>query len=178
MSQKQLSQRFIKVPWVLLLMLTFLTGPSAKDRVEGLPKALLTRAGLKFKCTECHRHVEPDSKSRKLMGEHTEIKMKHGQIWCSACHDSQDKTQLRLREGKLIFFAEVDKLCAECHGMVYRDWKLGIHGKRTGFWNGAKNILICTKCHDAHSPKFKPIPPKSPPRNRFQKKDSKLKGHP
>jgi hypothetical protein len=40
---------------------------------------------------------------------------------------------------------------------------MGIHGKRTGQWNGRKEYLLCAHCHNPHNPRFKPLPPKAPP---------------
>jgi hypothetical protein len=54
-------------------------------------------------------------------------------------------------------------LCGQCHGPKLRDWKLGIHGKRTGSWSGKKHYLLCVHCHDSHAPKFKPLKPMPPP---------------
>lgn len=162
---------------VILTLTIMVSVASAADTIQNLPTAATKRAGLLLKCTECHRHVEPNGKVRKLLGDHTEIDLKHGHLWCMACHDLEDKTLLRLREGKALLFQNVEKLCGECHGLVYRDWKLGIHGKRTGHWNGAKNILICTACHNAHTPKFQPMAPKAPPVNRFHRSQKKEGTH-
>jgi hypothetical protein len=40
---------------------------------------------------------------------------------------------------------------------------MGVHGKRTGSWNGAKQARLCVHCHDPHTPRFQPLPPLSPP---------------
>jgi hypothetical protein len=40
---------------------------------------------------------------------------------------------------------------------------VGIHGKRTGSWNGAKQYLLCVHCHNPHSPHFAPLKPMPPP---------------
>ena len=32
--------------------------------------------------------------------------------------------------------------------MQYRDWKAGVHGKRTGEWDGRKDYLLCVNCHN------------------------------
>jgi|GEM_PF-4292866 len=49
------------------------------------------------------------------------------------------------------------------HGDKFRDWKVGIHGKRTGYWNGEKQYLLCAHCHNPHSPSFKAMKPMPPP---------------
>ncbi len=53
--------------------------------------------------------------------------------------------------------------CGQCHGTIFRDWRAGIHGKRTGFWNGEKEYWVCLKCHNSHNPKFQKLKPDSPP---------------
>jgi hypothetical protein len=40
---------------------------------------------------------------------------------------------------------------------------VGVHGKRTGNWNGQKQYLLCVNCHNPHSPHFKPLKPMPPP---------------
>ena len=54
-------------------------------------------------------------------------------------------------------------VCGQCHGDKYRDWKAGVHGKRTGYWNGKKQYLLCVHCHNPHQPHFKPLKPMPPP---------------
>ena len=44
-----------------------------------------------------------------------------------------------------------------------RDWRAGVHGKRTGSWNGQKQYLLCVNCHNPHSPHFQPLKPMPPP---------------
>ena len=38
-------------------------------------------------------------------------------------------------DGAEIAQADVVKLCAKCHGTIYRDWQAGVHGRQNGFWN-------------------------------------------
>jgi hypothetical protein len=83
--------------------------------------------------------------------------------WCLDCHDSADRDRLRLASGALIPFTESYRLCGQCHGTQFRDWRSGIHGKRTGYWDGPKRYLLCVHCHDPHSPRFKPLKPLPPP---------------
>ena len=118
-----------------------------------------------FPCSECHADLDPDPKVRVLESEHTEIKLNHGgeNRWCLDCHDFQDRDKLRLANGTLVPFEESFRLCGQCHGDKYRDWRLGIHGRRTGFWNGSKRYLLCAHCHSPHAPRFQPIKPLAPP---------------
>ena len=117
-----------------------------------------------FPCSQCHDAIPPNPERRKLEGMHGDINFDHDaeHRWCLDCHDADNRDQLRLASGKHVSFTESYKLCGQCHGDKYRDWKLGVHGKRTGYWNGAKRYLLCVHCHNPHSPRFaalKPLPP-------------------
>lgn len=119
-----------------------------------------------FPCSNCHAGMEPDPKVREVGPPHDNIKLHHGsneERWCLNCHDAKNRDMLRLTSGKLIPFEESYRLCGQCHGNVFRDWKAGIHGRRMGFWNGKKLYLLCVHCHDQHSPRFKPLKPLPPP---------------
>jgi hypothetical protein len=117
-----------------------------------------------FPCSQCHEGEEIDTTPRRL-SVHKEIVLSHDEAnrWCLDCHDAQDRDRLRLASGKLIEFAESYRLCGQCHGPEFRDWRHGAHGKRTGAWSGKKQYLLCAHCHNPHSPQFKPIVPEPPP---------------
>lgn len=117
-----------------------------------------------FPCTECHADLEVNEERREL-DFHEEIVLKHAeeQRWCLDCHNPNNRDKLRLANGQLIFFEKSYRLCGQCHGTIYRDWKAGIHGKRTGMWNGKKQYRLCVHCHNPHNPKFKPLKPLPPP---------------
>ncbi len=119
-----------------------------------------------FPCTECHAELEVITERRELyMHEEITSVFDHDEEnrWCLDCHDANSRDSLRLASGKLLDFRESYKLCGQCHGDKLRDWKVGVHGKRTGEWNGKKQYLLCANCHNPHSPKFKPIKPEPPP---------------
>lgn len=118
-----------------------------------------------FPCSQCHKYMEPNPKRRTLTEYHTEIVLHHaeGQRWCTDCHNLVNRDKLRLVSGELIDFTESYRLCGQCHGDKFRDWKVGVHGKRTGNWNGDKQYLLCVHCHNPHDPKFKPLTPLPPP---------------
>lgn len=129
-----------------------------------------------FPCMDCHADIEPNPKKRELVYMHDSISaiFNHDSAnrWCLDCHDLNNRNYLRLASGTLISFDESYKLCGQCHGNKLRDWKVGVHGKRTGYWNGKKQYLLCVNCHSPHSPHFKPIKPMPPP---VRQKDIKLK---
>jgi len=119
-----------------------------------------------FPCTGCHDPNQTvNTERRVLQKDHTDIQLHHDEQhrWCLDCHNADNRDVLRRASGEPIPFSESYRLCGQCHGDKYRDWKAGIHGKRMGEWNGQKNYLLCVHCHNPHSPRFKPIEPMLPP---------------
>jgi hypothetical protein len=119
-----------------------------------------------FPCSQCHDSMPVNTHKRVLTEEHTSIKLHHAESmrWCLDCHNAKNRDRLRLYNGETIPFTESYRLCGECHGNIYRDWKIGIHGKRSGYFSGGKRIYyLCASCHDPHNPKFKPLKPEPPP---------------
>jgi hypothetical protein len=140
-------------------------GP-AKDDIQ-VPAPPFTE-GI-FPCTSCHDNkTQKVDRKRRQLAMHDEIVLKHGpeSRWCLDCHDPLERDKLHLVSGDKIPFTVSYQLCGQCHGDKIRDWRVGIHGKRTGSWNGAKQYLLCVHCHNPHSPRFKhlkPMPPPVPP---------------
>jgi len=119
-----------------------------------------------FPCSDCHADQETNPQQRELTEMHEDIKIinhAEDQRWCLDCHNPDDRDYLRLASGRLVSFEESYYLCGQCHGTIFRDWKAGIHGRRTGEWNGKKVYRLCVHCHNPHQPRFKPIAPKPPP---------------
>jgi len=117
-----------------------------------------------FPCSECHGDMELNTQRREL-DAHEDIVLKHDEEnrWCLDCHDAKNRDMLHLADGRLVDFRESYKLCGQCHGPKLRDWRKGVHGRRTGSWNGQKKYLLCAHCHNPHSPRFKKIKPEPPP---------------
>jgi hypothetical protein len=113
----------------------------------------------------CHEDLEVNLERRELEEFHDDIVLKHDEEnrWCMDCHDANNRDMLHSASGELISFEESYKLCGQCHGPKLRDWKAGIHGRRTGNWNGRKEYLLCAHCHDPHSPEYKKMKPEPPP---------------
>ena len=169
------------VPVGTLMVLLALTSCSEAARadepphaasVAAAPSATLIRvpppplSDETFPCSDCHDPELPvKTKPRKLEMLHEEIVLQHAEEnrWCLDCHDTADRDMLRLANGELVPFEESHRLCGQCHGEKYRDWRAGVHGRRTGSWNGEKEYLLCVHCHDSHVPKFKPIAPLAAP---------------
>lgn len=119
-----------------------------------------------FPCTACHEGA--GDPQRRELGAHEEVQAAFDHDsehrWCLDCHDNQNRDVLRLASGAPIPFTESYRLCGQCHGDKYRDWRAGIHGRRTGQWDGQRTYFLCVHCHDPHSPRFKAIAPEPPPR--------------
>jgi hypothetical protein len=119
-----------------------------------------------FPCSDCHDPDIPvNAQRRELTMAHQEIVLRHDEEhrWCLDCHSAENRDQLHLAGGERIDFTESFRLCGQCHGDKYRDWRAGVHGRRSGDWNGTKTYLLCVNCHNAHSPAFAPLVPEPPP---------------
>jgi len=138
------------------------TGKATEDAIKPPPFS----EGI-FPCTSCHADLVPNPVRRELKDMHDDISaiFDHDREnrWCLDCHDLKNRDSLKLASGKLLDFKESYKLCGQCHGEKLRDWKVGVHGKRTGEWNGKKEYSLCVNCHNPHTPKFKQLSPEPPP---------------
>jgi len=138
------------------------TGKTSENAIELPPFS----DGI-YPCSDCHKDLVPNPVKRELTEMHDDISamFNHDKEnrWCTDCHDLKNRDYLKLASGKLLDFKESYKLCGQCHGEKLRDWKVGVHGKRTGQWNGKKEYLLCVHCHNPHSPKFRELTPEPPP---------------
>ena len=118
-----------------------------------------------FPCSGCHSQLTPNRTRSVLTDMHQDIVLKHDEEhrWCLDCHDAADRDKLHLASGELVPFDESYRLCGQCHGEKYRDWRAGVHGRRSGYWNGQKTYYLCVNCHNPHSPRFKPLKPEPRP---------------
>jgi len=134
----------------------------AEDRLEVPPPPF--SEGI-FPCSGCHAGMEVNATRRPLTEMHQEIELKHDEQhrWCLDCHDPADRDRLHLASGAKVPFEESYLLCGQCHGEKLRDWRAGVHGRRTGEWNGRKRYLLCAHCHNPHQPRFRPLEPMPAP---------------
>ncbi|MBZ5637956.1 MAG: hypothetical protein LAO51_04270 [Acidobacteriia bacterium] len=118
-----------------------------------------------FPCSSCHAGMEANRTRRRLTDMHQEIELRHDEQhrWCLDCHDAENRDRLHLASGEPIAFEQSYLLCGQCHGEKLRDWRAGVHGRRTGEWNGRKKYLLCANCHNPHQPRFRPLAPKPAP---------------
>jgi hypothetical protein len=118
-----------------------------------------------FPCSGCHAGMPVNRTRRLLTAMHDDIVLRHDEEhrWCLDCHDATDRDSLHLASGERVGFDESYRLCGQCHGEKLRDWKAGVHGRRTGEWNGHKKYLLCAHCHNPHAPRFKALEPRPAP---------------
>ncbi|MBI5683313.1 MAG: hypothetical protein HZC45_09190 [Deltaproteobacteria bacterium] len=131
-------------------------------------------------CALCHDGKVvpfPKDKNPRLLNAHQDVvanslQLMHGRaaFWCLDCHNhaSGKANALIDHKGNEISFNQPQKLCGKCHGEVYVDWRMGIHGKRIGSWvkGGKKRWWVCTECHNPHTVqvnRFQPIKPEPAP---------------
>ena len=119
-----------------------------------------------FPCSGCHADMPANRTRRTLSDMHTDIVLRHDEEhrWCLDCHSADNRDVLHLASGEPVPFEESYRLCGQCHGEKLRDWRAGVHGRRTGEWNGHKQYLLCAHCHNPHQPRFAPVSPKPAPR--------------
>lgn len=136
--------------------------PGARRAALQDPPATVV-GGYSHNCNDCHRLFDsPPTPGRALL-QHVGIQLNHGlNNRCFNCHDERNRERLVLFDGTTLSYEETPRLCAQCHGTVYRDWTRGTHGKTMGSWDassGRQRRLHCNECHDPHAPAYQPIAP-------------------
>ncbi|MBS0002365.1 MAG: hypothetical protein KFF45_04720 [Thioalkalivibrio sp.] len=103
-------------------------------------------------CKDCHQYMDPNPEPRQLVDSPHVAEVRHGKadMWCTACHAPENHQQLRALSGLAVDFDDSHRVCRDCHSATYQDWLYGAHGKRVGSWQGEREILNCTACHDPH----------------------------
>lgn len=128
-------------------------------------------------CSICHNGAVvpfPETRDPRALKMHMDIvpdslNIKHGKgaIWCLDCHNPMKRDSLISHRDEEISFNQPQRLCGKCHGLEYRDWRDGIHGKRIGTWTkgGKKRWWVCTECHNPHDVEgpFKQLSPEHAP---------------
>lgn len=119
-----------------------------------------------FPCADCHEYMDPNKKVRQLdveEGHPALLGHGDGQMWCFACHDPSNYSQLLNLLAEPIDFDQGYQVCSGCHSRNYRDWTYGGHGKRIANWRGERRLYSCVECHNPHKPSIPPRAPKPPP---------------
>lgn len=130
--------------------------------------ARTTTAGFDYACNSCHALMDPPQEPRELIAEHEDIVLRHEPaMTCYTCHNREERENLNDIYGTLMSFEQSENICRNCHGPQSRDWKLGIHGRLSGYWDKAKGEsrnMTCVYCHNPHTPRLEPMKPSPPPR--------------
>ena len=150
----------------LALTATFVFAASTID--AGFKGEISERPDLDmYPCSDCHEG-DVNYKVRELEEDKHDMKLEHTQKdrWCLDCHNPTKRDYLRLSNGDLVTFEQSYRLCAQCHGKIYREWQVGVHGKKIGSWKTEEKstFIHCTSCHDPHKPQFKALKPKPRPK--------------
>jgi hypothetical protein len=120
-----------------------------------------------FDCYLCHEEGKKQELTFDKNGvlvipeEHEDSVMGHGthgrNNLCFNCHNEENLTLLKARQGEELKMEDSTRLCGSCHGPSLRDWNSGSHGRISGYWDrsrGEFKKLDCVNCHDPHSPSF------------------------
>lgn len=129
---------------------------------------LIEVAGFEMSCQDCHGIFDSKLEIDAEVRQHGHIQLEHGlNARCYNCHSREDRNYLVLAGDVQVPFADVQEVCAGCHGTTYRDWERGMHGKATGSWeigSAERSLRGCTECHDPHHPAYQPMEPLPAPR--------------
>jgi hypothetical protein len=111
-------------------------------------------------CASCHANLpsKPEVASAADLDEfHQGLTFQHGQLVCVSCHQPPNYSALHLADKRTVDFADVQKLCAQCHAKQSAEYDRGAHGGMNGYWDqsrGARRRHGCIDCHDPHAPSF------------------------
>jgi len=165
----------VTIPVCLVLIIYFLVSglrlPERRTATEPLKSAWYTpktargeeleNKSMVGNCFLCHAYWVgiPNPHVVRPKFAHSTIKLNHGtNERCFNCHLIQDRNKYTANDGSGIMPVNVVKMCARCHGLIYKDWQSGTHGVRRGQWMPQTEFEItnykCTECHDPHSPVF------------------------
>jgi len=116
-----------------------------------------------YRCSDCHDIIPSPPETERVLTQHSEIVLKHGMnARCFNCHHRTNRDAFVDDQGGEIPWDHPERMCAKCHGPVYRDWQHGVHGRTNGYWlvsKGPRKRLTCVRCHDPHQPPFPPMHP-------------------
>lgn len=139
-----------------------------------LPIALRSRSASinQYPCTSCHAGRSVVMVEKRIGDAHQNIQPVHpkqtGAV-CSTCHAADNVARLSLVDGKRTTLDESYRLCGQCHFAQAEAWAGGGHGKRLDGWQGRRVVMVCTDCHDPHSPGVQPrIPFRAPQLERIR----------
>ncbi|MCI5131846.1 MAG: hypothetical protein D3904_10040 [Candidatus Electrothrix sp. EH2] len=152
-------------------------GDFARAVIRPREDHLKTLKQTSMQCSGCHPGADPAAQQndprqlamhQDIVADATDLQHGRGAIWCFDCHNAANRDTLVDQRGNEVGFNESYKLCGSCHGVIYSEWRMGLHGKRIGSWKvgGKKRWWTCTECHNPHTVqehRFQPIKPEPPP---------------
>jgi len=160
------------------------TGVVVPASLRGLEAELESGEWAVVPCATCHAlRAEPyelPADPASLGAPHTGLELAHGDLACASCHDPSSADRLHMASGESIALTEAMRLCAQCHGPQFRDYRAGAHGGMQGYWDtsrGPRTRRHCVDCHLPHAPAFPRVMPMPPPRDRFLDHHSTENGH-
>jgi hypothetical protein len=128
---------------------------------------------MRTACPTCHTLREPaplPQSPDELKTVHAGLQFLHGELQCASCHEPGRFDRLHLASAETIPLEDALKLCAQCHGPQWRDYRHGSHGGMTGYWDlsrGPRSRNHCVDCHDPHAPRYPGALPVFAPRDRI-----------
>ena len=146
--------------------------------VRGAPKLIFYLNQFMYKCHECHVDLKAPTydcdKSIRVpgsfhmpFGAHRDMVFNHGlNMRCFNCHNCANLATYINYDGSEIPGDKPVLLCRKCHGVTYRDWQAGIHGRTNGYWDASRGPQVkleCNQCHNPHQPHFPHMVPRPSP---------------
>lgn len=128
---------------------------------------------VRVRCATCHEAMVPGAAQAGAARRgvfHSGVQIQHGGQTCQTCHNQPLYETFRLSDGKALPYAEVMDLCGQCHSRQRADYRAGLHGGMTGYWDldrGPRERNNCLICHNPHRPAFPRVLPAPGPRYRF-----------
>jgi hypothetical protein len=135
-------------------------------------RAELSGRPARAPCLTCHGFVEARDENRfasRLDGVHAGVRIVHGGQSCRTCHAVPSFSAYNLADGQAVSYAEVMRLCGQCHARRLLEYEQGVHGGMNGYWDsarGPRDRNHCLDCHNAHAPRVPAMQPAERPHYR------------
>jgi predicted CXXCH cytochrome family protein len=131
-------------------------------RIYGVsdPRSTMFRANLVKECIRCHTDAQVEKKHKLPSPDIIKAyeKSVHGRLLkegkpvqaavCTDCHGAHLILGPQAAESK-INRANIPEMCGRCHGQIYNEYKVSIHGR--ALKEGRLESPGCTDCHGEHT---------------------------
>ena len=146
--------------------------------IRGTPKLIYYLNKFMYECKVCHadlkvptydcdQNLRVPGTFHMPFGAHKDMAFNHGlNLRCFNCHNCANLETYINYDSSEIPGDKPVLLCRKCHGVLYRDWQAGIHGRTNGYWDASRGPRIkleCNQCHNPHQPHFPPLVPRPSP---------------